>query len=188
MTIQQNGTTLGTYDGSAAKTVNITATSVELTKASVMAALNTAGTNTFTQYCDFTAGAGNSGSDMRFKKNIKHIGNILDDLMNIKIFSYIWNKRNEKKYDTIGVSAEQLKENKLFEKLVHERPDKDKTQFVDYDRIGVLALKGLQELNNQITEELKTVKKENKKLTERVDKLEKILRLVGDRIGVEIDL
>lgn len=188
LTIQQNGTTLGTYDGSAAKTVNITATSVQLTKASVMAALNTAGTNTFTQYCDFTAGAGNSGSDMRFKKDIKYIGNILDDLMNIKIFSYIWNKRNEKKYDTIGVSAEQLKENKLFEKLVHERPDKDKTQFVDYDRIGVLALKGLQELNNQITEELKTVKKENKKLTERVDKLEKILRLVGDRIGVEIDL
>ena len=181
LTIQQNGTTLDTYDGSAAKTVNITATSVSLTKSSVMAALNTAGTNTFTQYCDFTAGAGNSGSDMRFKKDIKPIGNILDDLMNVEIFTYIWNKKDERNFDTLGVSADQLKENKLFEKLVHERPDEAKTQFVDYDRIGVLALKGLQELNNKVTEE-------NKKLKERVEKLEKILKLVGDKIGVEIDL
>ena len=181
LTIQQNGTSLGSYDGSAAKTINITATSVSLTKASVMAALNTAGTNTFTQYCDFTAGAGNSGSDMRFKKDIKPIGNILDDLMNVEIFTYIWNKKDERNFDTLGVSADQLKENKLFEKLVHERPDEAKTQFVDYDRIGVLALKGLQELNNKVTEE-------NKKLKERVEKLEKILKLVGDKIGVEIDL
>ena len=188
LTIQQNGTTLGTYDGSAAKTVNITATSVSLTKSSVMAALNTAGTNTFTQYCDFTAGAGNSGSDMRFKKDIKPIGNILDDLMNVEIFTYIWNKKDERNFDTLGVSADQLKENKLFEKLVHERPDEAKTQFVDYDRIGVLALKGLQELNNKVTEEVKNLRNVNKKLKERVEKLEKILKLVGDKIGVEIDL
>ena len=181
LTIQQNGTSLGSYDGSAAKTINITATSVELTKASVMAALNTAGTNTFTQYCDFTAGAGNSGSDMRFKKNIKPIGNILDDLMNVEIFTYIWNKKDERNFDTLGVSADQLKENKLFEKLVHERPDETKTQFVDYDRIGVLALKGLQELNNKVTEELETVKKENKKL-------KNALKVLADKIGVEIDL
>ena len=188
LTIQQNGTTLDTYDGSAAKTVNITATSVSLTKASVMAALNTAGTNTFTQYCDFTAGAGDSGSDMRFKKDIKPIGNILDDLMNVEIFTYIWNKKDERNFDTLGVSADQLKENKLFEKLVHERPDEAKTQFVDYDRIGVLALKGLQELNNKVTEEVENLRNVNKKLKERVEKLEKILKLVGDKIGVEIDL
>ena len=181
LTIQQNGTTLGTYDGSAAKTVNITATSVSLTKSSVMAALNTAGTNTFTQYCDFTAGAGNSGSDMRFKKDIKPIGNILDDLMNVEIFTYIWNKKDERNFDTLGVSADQLKENKLFEKLVHERPDEAKTQFVDYDRIGVLALKGLQELNNKVTEELETVKKENKKLKD-------ALKVLANKIGVTLDL
>ena len=181
LTIQQNGTSLGSYDGSAAKTINITATSVELTKASVMAALNTAGTNTFTQYCDFIAGAGNSGSDMRFKKNIKPIGNILDDLMNVEIFTYIWNKKDERNFDTLGVSADQLKENKLFEKLVHERPDETKTQFVDYDRIGVLALKGLQELNNKVTEELETVKKENKKLKD-------ALKVLANKIGVTLDL
>ena len=146
LTIQQNGITLGTYDGSAAKTVNITATSVQLTKASVMAALNTAGTNTFTQYCDFTAGAGNSGSDMRFKTNISPINNILSDLMKIKIFTYTWNKLGERQLDTLGVSANDLEDNSLFTKLVHERPDEDKTKFVDYDRIGVLALKGVQEL------------------------------------------
>lgn len=181
LTIQQNGTSLGSYDGSAAKTINITATSVSLTKSSVMAALNTAGTNTFTQYCDFTAGAGNSGSDMRFKKDIKPIGNILDDLMNVEIFTYIWNKKDERNFDTLGVSADQLKENKLFEKLVHERPDETKTQFVDYDRIGVLALKGLQELNNKVTEELETVKKENKKLKD-------ALKVLANKIGVTLDL
>lgn len=129
---------------------------VTLDKSKILAALNQPGTNTFTTYCDFTAGAGNSGSDMRFKTNISPINNILSDLMKIKIFTYTWNKLGERQLDTLGVSANDLEDNSLFTKLVHERPDEDKTKFVDYDRIGVLALKGVQELaeeNNKIKEE-----------------------------------
>ena len=145
---------------------------VTLDKSKVLAALNQSGTNTFTTYCDFTAGAGNSGSDMRFKTNISPINNILSELMKIKIFTYTWNKLGERQLDTLGVSANDLEYNSLFTKLVHERPDKDKTKFVDYDRIGVLALKGVQELaeeNNRIKEENSKLKRALKALILELD-------------------
>ena len=121
---------------------------------------------TWTEYQDFTAGAGNSGSDMRFKKNISKVDNILDKALDIDIISYIWDKAGESTKDTFGVNATQLEElGGIFKKIVHERNDETKTKWVEYDRIGVLALKALQEykvkmdkviedLQNQI-EELK---------------------------------
>lgn len=145
-------------------------------KAGVMAALNTAGTNTFTQYCDFTAGAGNSGSDMRFKKDIRQSENVLENLLKLKIIDYVWNKKGEKKRNTFGVSASQLK--KLggdFGKIVHTRNDSDKTKWIEYDRFGVLAIKGLQEfhesqqtVNKEILTKYENTIIENQKLKERL--------------------
>lgn len=145
-------------------------------KAGVMAALNTAGTNTFTQYCDFSAGAGNSGSDMRFKKDIHQSENVLENLLKLKIIDYVWNKKGEKKRNTFGVSASQLK--KLggdFGKIVHTRNDSDKTKWVEYDRFGVLAIKGLQEfhesqqtVNKEILTKYENTIIENQKLKERL--------------------
>lgn len=93
----------------------------------------------------------NSGSDMRFKTNIKHINKgILDKLMQLDIISYKWNKQGDPEYDTFGVNGNQLKEfGGLFAKMVNYRNDKEKTLQVEYDRFGVLAIKGLQEIERR---------------------------------------
>ena len=130
---------------------------------------------TWTAYQDFTSGAGNSGSDMRFKIKLSDsIGNILDELLDIEIFPYIWNKEGEQKRNTFGVNATQLKTKQgIFEKIVHEREDEEKTEWVEYNRIGVLALKGLQE-------EVIQRREENKKLT-------KVLEVICEKIGIDMN-
>ena len=110
----------------------------------------------FNSYVDFPSGAGNSGSDMRFKENVKPITNVLDEISKLDIIEYTWNKSGELK-DTFGVNTTQLLEfGKYFAKIVHERNDEDKTKWVEYDRFGVLAIKAIQELyeivKNQQTE------------------------------------
>jgi hypothetical protein len=103
--------------------------------------------NNWSVYQDFKSGAGNSGSDMRFKENVKAIPNVLDDLLKVPVIDYIWNKEGEQKRDTFGVSAQYLESlGGEFAKIVHEREDKDHTKWVEYDRLGVLAIKALQEL------------------------------------------
>lgn len=122
---------------------------------------------TWTEYQDFTAGAGNSGSDMRFKKNISKVDNILDKALGIDVISYIWNKEGETQKDTFGVNATQLEElGGVFKKIVHERNDETKTKWVEYDRIGVLALKALQEYKakmDKVVEDLQSQIQELKK-------------------------
>ena len=110
----------------------------------------------FNSYVDFPSGAGNSGSDMRFKENVKPITNVLDEISKLDIIEYTWNKSGELK-DTFGVNTTQLLEfGKYFAKIVHERNDEDKTKWVEYDRFGILAIKAIQELyeivKNQQTE------------------------------------
>lgn len=147
-----------------------------LTKALVVSGLNASGTNTITQYCDFTAGAGNSGSDTRFKCDVKLMDNVLSDLMKIEVVSYTWQKDGEATRDTFGVKAQQLIDmDGMYKKIIHERDDTDKTLWVEYDRIGVLALKGLQEevmiretkikqLENDINTLKETVNAQNEKI------------------------
>ena len=122
---------------------------------------------TWTEYQDFTAGAGNTGSDMRFKKNISEVDNILDKALGIDVISYIWNKEGETEKDTFGVNASQLEElGGVFKKIVHERNDETKTKWVEYDRIGVLALKALQEYKvkmDKVVEDLQNQIEELKK-------------------------
>lgn len=108
--------------------------------------------NTWTAYQDFTAGAGNSGSDIRFKSVQKDtIGNVINDIQDIKIFPYIWTKQGETNWDTFGVDANQLiQKGGIYSKMVHERKDEYKTKFVDYDRFGLIAIKAIQELTEKI--------------------------------------
>lgn len=105
------------------------------------------GAKIFTQYCDFRAGAGNSGSDMRFKEKVRPVDEVLPGLLDLKVICYEWNKEGEQKRDTFGISATELEEKGgVFEKIVHEREDEQRTKWVEYDRVGVLALKGMQEM------------------------------------------
>ena len=107
---------------------------------------------TWTAYQDFTSGAGNSGSDMRFKEvKSSSISDVLDKISDLKIFPYKWTKEGETQWDTFGVDADQLfNMGNEFSTMVHERDDKDKTKFVDYDRFGLIAIKAIQELMKKI--------------------------------------
>ena len=145
----------GTYNPSAAKTINIPTNTSHLTNdsgfltshQSLASCGRYAVAGTWTAYQDFTAGAGNSGSDMRFKEEVKPSINVLSDVLKLEVIDYIWNKEGESKKDTFGLNAYQLEElGGNFAKMVHERPDKEKTKWVEYDRCGVIALKAIQEL------------------------------------------
>lgn len=121
--------------------------------------LHVVGTGYFTGYVDFVGGAGNSGSDMRFKSDIQRLPKLLSALMDIDIFSYHWNKSGERERNTFGLNASQLiAKGGVFARMVHERDDEYKTKWLDYDRVGVLALKGVQELYDIILRQDQRIK------------------------------
>ena len=136
---------------------------------------NTYSSNTWTAYQDFSAGAGNSGSDMRFKSEVSNVSNTLEAINKLNVIKYIWEHPDEKKvYNTFGVNADQLLDlGGIYATMVHTRPDQYNTKWVEYDRFGVLAIKGLQELN--------------KKLEDKCAKYEKIINVLADKCGVNID-
>lgn len=116
---------------------------------------------TFTAYCDFQAGAGNSGSDMRFKTDVTPLDNVLEKIMQLDIINYHWTKKGEER-DTFGLNAKQVRE--VFPRMCHTRNDEDKTEWLEYDRCGVLALKAIQEMSAKIKEmekEISELKRQN---------------------------
>ena len=131
--------------------------------------------NVWTAYQDFQGGAGNSGSDMRFKSEVENVNSTLDDINKINVIKYIWEHPDEKdvKY-TFGVNADELINlGGIYATMVHHRQDNYDTKWIEYDRFGVLAIKGLQELN--------------KKLEDKCAKYEKIISVLADKCGVNVD-
>lgn len=119
--------------------------------------------NNWTVYQDFKSGAGNSGSDMRFKKEVTCMPDVLDNLMSLNVIKYIWEHPDENGIRcTFGVKADQLLSlGGVYATMVHSRADKYDTKWVEYDRFGVLAIKALQE-----------VVMRNKQLESRIEYLE----------------
>ena len=108
---------------------------------------------TWRSYQNFTSGAGNSGSDMRFKRNITEIPSLYEFVKNLHIFEYDWIKENEERH-TFGIDSSQLEESGIsaISSMVHEREDEDKTKWVEYDRFGLIALSVIKELIEKNTE------------------------------------
>lgn len=119
--------------------------------------------NNWTTYQDFKSGAGNSGSDMRFKREVTCMPDVLDNLMSLNVIKYIWEHPDENGIRcTFGVKADQLLSlGGVYATMVHSRADKYDTKWVEYDRFGVLAIKALQE-----------VVMRNKQLESRIEYLE----------------
>lgn len=119
--------------------------------------------NSWTVYQDFKSGAGNSGSDMRFKREVTCMPDVLDNLMSLNVIKYIWEHPDENGIRcTFGVKADQLLSlGGVYATMVHSRADKYDTKWIEYDRFGVLAIKALQE-----------VVMRNKQLESRIEYLE----------------
>ena len=116
--------------------------------------------NNWTVYQDFKSGAGNSGSDMRFKREVTCMPDVLDNLMSLDVIKYIWEHPDENGIRcTFGVKADQLLSlGGVYATMVHSRADKYDTKWVEYDRFGVLAIKALQEVvmrNKQLESRIK---------------------------------
>lgn len=116
--------------------------------------------NSWTAYQDFKSGAGNSGSDMRFKREVTCMPDVLDNLMSLNVIKYIWEHPDENGIRcTFGVKADQLLSlGGVYATMVHSRADKYNTKWVEYDRFGVLAIKALQEVvmrNKQLESRIK---------------------------------
>ena len=100
----------------------------------------------------------NTGSDIKYKKNIVDANDVLDDIIDLPIIEYTWNKEGEETYDTFGVDAnELLKRNGLLSKMVHEDVNGDK--YVEYNRFGVISIKALQEFIKKIEKRINDIEK-----------------------------
>lgn len=120
-------------------------------------------------YHDFRSGAGNSGSDMRFKRDIVKVSDMYDFVRNLDIFRYNWIKPNEER-STFGVNSDQLQNSGLveIESMVHERSDEDKTKWVEYDRFGLVALKVIQEMQEKLEAQEKRIRVLEKALESKI--------------------
>lgn len=142
---------------------------------------NTTISNSWTAYQDFTSGAGNSGSDMRFKSEVENVNSTLDDINKINVIKYIWEHPDEKdvKY-TFGVNADDLINlGGIYATMVHHRQDKYDTKWVEYDRFGVLAIKGLQEINQKLEQKCS-------ELEQKCEKYESALKKIEDKLGIKL--
>ncbi|MBE0676172.1 MAG: tail fiber domain-containing protein [Bacteroidales bacterium] len=106
----------------------------------------------------FATGNFVSGSDLRWKKNITQIENVLPGLLNLKAVSYDWKTEEYPDMDfssrrQIGLIAQDVE--KLFPLLVTENHEGYK--LVDYQKLSVLLLEAIHEQQSKIekqTEEL----------------------------------
>ncbi|OFX82268.1 MAG: hypothetical protein A2W99_09430 [Bacteroidetes bacterium GWF2_33_16] len=110
-----------------------------------------------------------SSSDLRYKKNVSPLNNILSDLLKISAVRYEWNQNEFKNMNFddkthIGVIAQDVE--KIFPELVIT--DDNGYKAVAYDKLSAILLEGTKEQQIQIEQ----LKKENTELKKRLDQLE----------------
>jgi hypothetical protein len=106
-----------------------------------------------------------SGSDIRWKKNLEPLQNVLPELLNLRGVRYNWrtdeySEMNFEKGVQIGLVAQEVE--KVFPDLV--RTDDKGYKAVSYDKLSVILLEGIKEQQKQIESQ-----------QERIDRLEKIV-------------
>lgn len=112
-----------------------------------------------------TAGGGTaSTSDIRFKKDISQLNEVLGKIMMLEVIKYIWIPTG---YHTIGISAQAVQ--KHFPELIHTLNDTHHTLTLEYDKLGgVIVLKALQEEVTIRRRQIKALKKRISKLEAKI--------------------
>ncbi len=101
----------------------------------------------------YATGSCSGGSDIRWKKDIKPLGKVLDKLVHINGVIYRWNKEeypdlNFDDKEHIGLIAQEVE--KYFPEVVDTNSDGYKS--LDYSRITVILLEAIKEQQKQIEE------------------------------------
>lgn len=107
------------------------------------------------------------GSDERIKNIKQNFEPAIEDIVSLPLFYYELKEYPGK--EEIGTSAQKVREK--FPELVSE--DGDGVLSVNYSKLSVLALKGITLQNNEI----KGLKDENKRLKDRISKIEQLLKI-----------
>ncbi|MFN0015007.1 MAG: tail fiber domain-containing protein [Saprospiraceae bacterium] len=107
-------------------------------------------------------------SDRRFKKDVAGTGSVLDKVSRLNTVYYRYNHEKAEAKRTIGVIAQEVEV--LFPELVNQHRTDDGSIYlgVNYAGFGVLAIKAIQEQQEQIS----ALQQENTKLQQRMNSLE----------------
>lgn len=136
------------------------------------------------QTSTITATTITASSDRRLKKNITNLENSLSNTLKLRGTSYFWKNENGSKKRQIGVIAQEVEE--IYPEFVHTNEEGFKS--VNYAQMTAVLIESIKELNAKVVSLEKDVaglEKENKALTsalnetkalsEKIDKLEKLL-------------
>jgi len=132
---------------------------------------------------DPVSGAYTAISDARVKRNIQSADPVLKNIMNLGIKRYqFMNSVNNRKY--YGLLAQEVET--LFPELVfHNESDDGKEYYsMDYSALGVIALKGIQELKpvqDKQAAEMEQLKQQNEWLQQQLDALKLELAAIKNR-------
>ena len=119
-----------------------------------------------------TDGAWVTNSDRRFKTDIARTSTILPKIMKLKVSSYKFKDSNAYQ-NNVGFIAQEV--NEVFPDLVFF--DEEKEYYgLNYTDFGVLAIKGIQEL----AEELELQKDKNNALSDELEKLRKDVQILKE--------
>jgi hypothetical protein len=83
-------------------------------------------------------------SDIRFKKNIVYLHSVLPTILKLDYFKHEW---TDSEGTTLGLSAQQVRDETEFGYLIHTRNGK---LSLEYSKLVVLALQGLKEEDNKV--------------------------------------
>jgi len=122
--------------------------------------------NALTAKIDGTSGAYAAVSDRRLKKNFNDLHFQWDEFMKLKPLTYHFKVQKDNKKH-IGLIAQDVEE--IYPELVSYSEDDDVYQ-LNYSGFGIVAIKAIQELK----EEVEVLSKENKKLKQKLNKYENL--------------
>jgi hypothetical protein len=118
-------------------------------------------------------------SDIRYKKNIVPLQNVLNELMSLHAIYYNWDKEkftdkafNEERQ--LGFSAQEIK--KLFPEIV--QTDSEGYMAVDYSRLTPVLVEAMKEQQSQIAtqqQQISQLNAQNKELMSRLSRLESLV-------------
>lgn len=125
-----------------------------------------------------------TGSDRRLKKNIRTYKEVLPDLAALQIATYQYLADKEQR-TTLGLIAQDVAE--VYPEIVSLAPNREGEMYysIDYSKTGVLALKAIQELqqqlalkntdNDKLQARVKTLEAQNEALQHRLSSIEAVL-------------
>jgi len=120
-------------------------------------------------YISSGTGAYVQDSDVRLKENILVLNSdVMDKIQKLKLKQYNYKAQSGVTRTTTGFIAQEVQA--LFPDMVYT--SEEGTLGLAYSDFGVLAIKGLQEINQKITQENEALKETIADLVKRIEKLE----------------